>query len=127
MVSLGDVKRWNAAVLEDVQHTLRQRLDVLTSSGEDFAKVLPVEGWEGAAADNAASAHQSLVWPLDHLVAGVSAITKGGRAGLRRHSGGPARDQRGRGTGPQVRLPGRRGRFADRCAHQPRSIRSDPG
>ena len=76
MVSLSDVKRWNAGTLEAVFHTVQQRQAILTSSGDDFLTALPVDGWEGPAADNALSAHQSLVTGLDHLAAGVSIVNK---------------------------------------------------
>lgn len=76
MVSLGDVKRWNAGALDSVGQTLRQRQAVLLHSGDDFARTIPVAGWQGAAADNAASVHRSLVSPLDHLAAGASIVTK---------------------------------------------------
>lgn len=76
MVSLANLKRWNPSTLEDVFHTVAQRQQVLASSGDDFFSALPVDGWEGAAADNALSAHRSLITSLDHLAAGVSIVNK---------------------------------------------------
>jgi hypothetical protein len=76
MVALRDVKRWNAAALEVVFQTVRQRQGILTSAGDDFLTALPVDGWYGSAADNAVSAHRSLVSALDHLAAGVSIVNK---------------------------------------------------
>lgn len=76
MVRLGDVRRWNAGALEQVFQEVRQRQAVLTSSGDDFLKIMPIEGWQGAAAENAASEHQSLTSRLDHLAAGVAIVNK---------------------------------------------------
>lgn len=76
MVALGDVKRWQADTLEQVFRTVHQRQAVLTSAGDDFIRVVPIAGWTGAAANNAESAHRSLVSSLDKLAAGVSIVNK---------------------------------------------------
>src|ERR1700716_4336849 len=76
MVSLTDVKRWNSAALNEIAQTTWQREQVLIHSGDDFGKVVPVEGWTGPAADNAASAHRSLMSRVDKMAAGSSIVTK---------------------------------------------------
>lgn len=76
MVSLSDVKRWNTGQLDEIAHTMQQRLQILTHSGDDFDTVMPVEGWAGPAADNAGSAHHSLMSRIDKLAAGASIVAK---------------------------------------------------
>jgi hypothetical protein len=76
MVALGDVKRWNVGTLEQVFQTVQQRQQVLVSSGDDFRSVVPVDGWEGKAADAMADAHNSLFSALDYLAAGTSIVNK---------------------------------------------------
>lgn len=76
MVALSDVKRWNPAALNEVAGTLHQRVQVLTFSGDDFRKLVPVDGWSGPAADNAASIHQGIVFQLEKMTAGASAVGK---------------------------------------------------
>ena len=71
MVSLADVKRWNLDVLEDVLRTVQKREQFLICSGDDFGRVIPVEGWSGPAAATAGSTHQSLMSQLDTMAAGV--------------------------------------------------------
>ncbi|WP_233573662.1 hypothetical protein [Amycolatopsis panacis] len=73
---MSDVKRWNAGQLDQIFQTVQQRLQVLTHSGDDFGKVIPIEGWEGPAADTAGSAHKSLMSRLDKLAAGASIVHK---------------------------------------------------
>jgi hypothetical protein len=45
MVSPAELKRWNPAMVEEVFLTVRQRQQVLISSGDDFLSALPVQGW----------------------------------------------------------------------------------
>jgi hypothetical protein len=51
MVSLADVKRWDPGVLNEVARILQQREQILIHSGDDFGKVMPVEGWSGPASE----------------------------------------------------------------------------
>ncbi|MTD53648.1 alpha/beta hydrolase [Amycolatopsis pithecellobii] len=74
MVVLSDVTRWNPGVLNDIATLVRQREQVLIHSGDDFAKVIPVEGWSGPAADNAISAHRGFIAGIGRLAAGASAV-----------------------------------------------------
>jgi hypothetical protein len=76
MVGLADVRRWNAGQVEDVLRTVQQHQQILVHSGDDFLAALPVDGWQGAAADNALAGHRGLGTGLDHRVAGVAAIAK---------------------------------------------------
>jgi hypothetical protein len=76
MVSLSDVKRWNTGQLDEIAHTMQQRLQILTHSGDDFGKVMPVEGWAGPAADTATSTHHGMMSRIDKLAAGASIVAK---------------------------------------------------
>lgn len=76
MVSLSDVKRWNVGQIDEIFRTVQQRLQVLIHSGDDYGKVFPVEGWAGAAADNAGSAHKALMSRVEKMVAGASIVNK---------------------------------------------------
>ncbi|EFL11057.1 predicted protein [Streptomyces sp. AA4] len=76
MVGLFDVKRWNTGQLDEIFKNVQQRLQVLTHSGDDFGKVIPVAGWSGPAADNARSAHRSLMFRIDKMAAGASIVGK---------------------------------------------------
>lgn len=76
MVALSDVKRWNPGALNNIASTVQQREQILTHSGDDFAKVLPVESWSGPAADNAVSTHRALIFEIDKMTAGASAVGK---------------------------------------------------
>jgi hypothetical protein len=76
MVDLADVKQWNVGQLEDVLHVVQQREQILVHSGDDFLNGLPVDGWEGAAADSAAINHRGLIAELNHMVAGVAIVAK---------------------------------------------------
>lgn len=76
MVSLADVKRWNPGRLDEILRTVQQQLQVLIHSGDDFGKVLPVEGWSGPASDNAASAHKALMSRVEKMAAGASIVAK---------------------------------------------------
>lgn len=76
MVGLADVRRWNGSALEEAFRTLQQRQQHLVHSGDDLGRVLPVPGWQGAAADDAGAAHRMLMAELDHHTAGVSVIAK---------------------------------------------------
>lgn len=76
MLALGDVKRWNAGTLDQVFQTVQQRQQILVSSGDDFRGVVPIDGWEGTAADAMADAHNSLFSALDYLAAGTSIVNK---------------------------------------------------
>ena len=76
MVSLADVKRWNPGQLDEIVHTLQQQLQILIHSGDDYGKVIPVEGWSGPAAGNADSAHRSLMSRVEKMAAGMSIISK---------------------------------------------------
>ncbi len=76
MVSLSDVKRWNTARLDEIHATIRRRLDVLSHSGDDYGKTVPVAGWSGPAADTAASAHRALMARIDKLAAGAGVVGK---------------------------------------------------
>jgi hypothetical protein len=76
MVSLADVKRWNPGQLDEIVHTVQQQLQILIHSGDDYGKVIPVEGWSGPAAGNADSAHRSLMSRVEKMAAGMSIISK---------------------------------------------------
>ena len=76
MVSLADIRAWNSGVLDEICALLRVRTQVLVNDGDDYGKVLPVEGWTGSAADNAAGQHQALMRQLDTIAAGASAMGK---------------------------------------------------
>ncbi|WP_409462444.1 alpha/beta hydrolase [Amycolatopsis sp. GA6-003] len=76
MVGLSDVKRWNTGQLDEIFKTVQQRLQILTHSGDDFGKVIPVADWSGPAADNARSAHSNLMFRIDKMAAGASIVGK---------------------------------------------------
>ncbi|MEV6898356.1 hypothetical protein [Amycolatopsis sp. NPDC051372] len=76
MVSLADVRAWSPAALEDIFSLLQARTQILINDGDDFAKTLPVEGWSGDAADNAAAQHRALTRGLDTIAAGAAALGK---------------------------------------------------
>ncbi|PKV92928.1 hypothetical protein ATK30_3760 [Amycolatopsis echigonensis] len=44
MASVSEVKRWNAAALNEIATTMQQREQVLTNSGDDFGKIMPIDG-----------------------------------------------------------------------------------
>src|SRR4030088_1111800 len=52
------------------------RMQILIHSGDDYGKVIPVEGWSGPAAGNADSAHRSLMSRVEKMAAGMSIISK---------------------------------------------------
>ncbi|MGW4395467.1 alpha/beta hydrolase [Amycolatopsis nivea] len=76
MASVSEVKRWNAAALNEIATTMQQREQVLINSGDDFGKILPVDGWTGGAAADAASAHRLLHFRLDKMATGASVVHK---------------------------------------------------
>lgn len=76
MVNVADVRRWNAGQLGEIAHAIQQREQTLIHSGDDFAKMIPVDGWSGPAAQNAASAHRSLKSTVNKMAAGVSVVSK---------------------------------------------------
>ncbi|MEW2499191.1 alpha/beta hydrolase [Amycolatopsis sp. NPDC047767] len=76
MVSLADVRAWSPAALEDIFSLLQARTQTLINDGDDFAKTLPVVGWSGDAADNAAAQHRALTRGLDTVAAGAAALGK---------------------------------------------------
>ncbi|MEW2506001.1 alpha/beta hydrolase [Amycolatopsis sp. NPDC047767] len=76
MVSLADVRAWSPAALEDIFSLLQARTQILINDGDDFAKTLPVVGWSGDAADNAAAQHRALTRGLDTVAAGAAALGK---------------------------------------------------
>jgi hypothetical protein len=76
MVSFADVKRWNTGHLDDILRTMQDQVQILTHSGDDYGKVVPVDGWTGEASDNAGFAHRSLMSRMDKLAAGASIISK---------------------------------------------------
>jgi hypothetical protein len=55
---------------------VQQQLQILIHSGDDYGKVIPVEGWSGPAAGNADSAHRSLMSRVEKMAAGMSIISK---------------------------------------------------
>jgi hypothetical protein len=76
MATLTDVRRWNAAQLEQVAEQLRVRQQTLTSYGDEFTRVLPVAGWTGTAADAATDQHRTLTTWLDQAAGGVAVVGK---------------------------------------------------
>ncbi|WP_051343292.1 alpha/beta hydrolase [Pseudonocardia spinosispora] len=76
MPTLGEVKRWNAGVLDQIATTLRQRQQMLVHSGDAFTRALPVPGWSGQAADQASAQHKTLTTWLDQAVGGVAIVGK---------------------------------------------------
>jgi Alpha/beta hydrolase len=76
MATLGDLKRWNGAALDQIATAIRQRQQVLMHSGDDFTRTLPVPGWTGAAADQATAAHKTLTTWLDQAAGGVAVVGK---------------------------------------------------
>ncbi|WP_020659688.1 alpha/beta hydrolase [Amycolatopsis benzoatilytica] len=76
MVSLADVRAWNPGTLDEICSLLQARAQVLVHDGDDYGKVLPVEGWSGPAADNAAEQHRALMRQLDTIAAGATAMGK---------------------------------------------------
>jgi hypothetical protein len=76
MVGVSDVKRWNIGQLDDISHTSQQQVQVFVHSGDDFGKVLPKPDWTGAASDNAASQHRSLMSAMDTMAAGAAIVSK---------------------------------------------------
>ncbi|WP_134670104.1 MULTISPECIES: alpha/beta hydrolase [unclassified Amycolatopsis] len=76
MVSLADVRAWNPNVLDEVCSAVRAKVQVLVSEGDDYGKLLPVDGWSGPAAEGAAAQHKTHMQGLDTYVAGVAAIGK---------------------------------------------------
>ncbi|PKV94086.1 alpha/beta hydrolase family protein [Amycolatopsis echigonensis] len=76
MASVSEVKRWNAAALNEIAATMQQREQVLINSGDDFGKIMPVDGWTGGAADDAGSAHRLLHFRIDKMAAGASVVHK---------------------------------------------------
>ncbi|GAA3546199.1 alpha/beta hydrolase [Amycolatopsis ultiminotia] len=76
MVSLADVRAWNPGALDEICTLLQARTQILVHEGDDYGKVLPVEGWSGPAADNAAEQHRALMRQLDTVAAGAAAAGK---------------------------------------------------
>ncbi|QYN22691.1 alpha/beta hydrolase [Amycolatopsis sp. DSM 110486] len=76
MVSLADIRRWNPGALGEIFSVLQVRAQMLVHSGDDYGKTLPVEGWSGPAADNAAAQHRALMRGLDTIAGGVSILGK---------------------------------------------------
>jgi hypothetical protein len=76
MATLGDLKRWNGAALDQISTAIRQRQQVLMHSGDDFTRALPVPGWTGAAADQATARHKTLTTWLDQAAGGVAVVGK---------------------------------------------------
>ncbi len=76
MVSLADVRAWNPNVLDEVCSAVRAKVQVLVSEGDDYGKLLPVDGWSGPAAEGAAAQHKTHMQGLDTYAAGVAAIGK---------------------------------------------------
>ncbi|MFF4591747.1 alpha/beta hydrolase [Amycolatopsis sp. NPDC001319] len=76
MVSLADIRQWNPGALDEIFSVLQIRTQILVHSGDDYGKTLPVEGWSGPAADNAAAQHDALMRGLDTIAAGVSILGK---------------------------------------------------
>lgn len=63
-------------MLNDVANVIRQREQILVHSGDDFGKIVPVDGWSGAASDSAVAAHQALMKRVEPLAAVASAVGK---------------------------------------------------
>ncbi|ATY11738.1 hypothetical protein CU254_15670 [Amycolatopsis sp. AA4] len=76
MVSVADVRTWNPGTLDEICALLRARTQAIVSDGDDYGKVLPVEGWTGPAADSAAGQHRALMRQLDTIAAGAAALGK---------------------------------------------------
>ncbi|MEV4600623.1 hypothetical protein AB0K15_24885 [Amycolatopsis sp. NPDC049253] len=76
MVSLADVRAWDHGALDEICSLLQARTQVLIHKGDDYGKVLPVDGWSGPAADNAAEQHRALMRQLDTIAAGAAALDK---------------------------------------------------
>ncbi|WP_215547620.1 hypothetical protein [Amycolatopsis sp. CA-230715] len=73
---MGEVKRWNPGALNGIASAIQQREQVLIHSGDDYGKILPVDGWEGSAADTAVSSHKNLMDQIETLAAGASVVCK---------------------------------------------------
>ncbi|MET9259469.1 hypothetical protein [Amycolatopsis sp. NPDC004079] len=76
MVSLADVRAWDHAALDEVFSVLQIRTQILIHDGDDYGKIVPVEGWSGPAADNAAAQHKTHMQALDAYAAGAAALGK---------------------------------------------------
>ncbi|WP_409466315.1 alpha/beta hydrolase [Amycolatopsis sp. GA6-003] len=76
MVSLADVRAWDPGVLDEVCSGVQAKVQVLTNEGDDYGKLLPVDGWSGPAAEGAAAQHKTHMQGLDTYVAGAAAIGK---------------------------------------------------
>ncbi|RZQ60776.1 alpha/beta hydrolase [Amycolatopsis suaedae] len=76
MATLAEIKAWNPGVLSEIAGTMRQREQVLIHSGDDFGRILPVEGWTGPAADTAVSGHQAFKSRLNKLASGAGVVIK---------------------------------------------------
>lgn len=77
MVSLADVRAWNPGTLDEICSTLQAPTQILIHDGDDYGKVMPVEGWTGPAADAAAAQHRAHLRGLDTYAAGAAALGKG--------------------------------------------------
>ncbi|WP_040589762.1 alpha/beta hydrolase [Sciscionella marina] len=78
MVSISDIRKWNADQLEQARSEVQRELQVLTSEGDEFAGTKISEGdWTGKSSASAMAAHDKLLQQGDRHAAGLAAIVKG--------------------------------------------------
>lgn len=78
MVGISEIRQWKAETLEAARSKYKKILDMLTSEGDDFAKLKLTDAeWSGEAASHAMQDHTKLVREGDRHAAGVGAIVKG--------------------------------------------------
>ncbi|WP_031469987.1 alpha/beta hydrolase [Sciscionella sediminilitoris] len=78
MVSISDIRKWNADQLEQARSEVQRELQILTSEGDDFAGAKISEGdWTGKSSASAMAVHDKLVQQGDRHAAGLAAIVKG--------------------------------------------------
>jgi Alpha/beta hydrolase len=77
MVSVGDIRRWSPAGLEEAYRGLRRQEEILIEAGDGFGTDAKVADWTGHAADAAESNRKSLVDRMETIVAGVAAARRG--------------------------------------------------
>ncbi|RZQ62145.1 hypothetical protein [Amycolatopsis suaedae] len=62
--------------MNEIASVIQHRQNALIHSGDDFGKVLPIEGWSGPAASNADSAHHAMMTRLRTMAAGSGLVAK---------------------------------------------------
>lgn len=74
MVRLGDLRRWNADLLDDAIDELKARQDRLVQLDDELAASGRPSGWQGEAADAATAEHAKLGERLRELVLEISTV-----------------------------------------------------